>query len=86
MSTSKLAMMAVTSSRLAGASSAIRMRTPEGRLDMTGTGTAAAAPARPSGTSNQKVEPSPGRLSAPITPPIISISRREIASPSPVPP
>ena len=39
-----------------------------------------------SGTVNQNVLPSPGLLSTPISPPISSTSRCEIASPRPVPP
>jgi len=35
---------------------------------------------------NQNVEPTPGSLLAPISPPIISTSRLLMASPSPVPP
>ena len=37
-------------------------------------------------TLNEKVDPSPGRLSTEIVPPIISVRRRLIARPSPVPP
>jgi signal transduction histidine kinase len=37
-------------------------------------------------TVNQKVEPEPSELSAPMLPPISSASRLHIASPSPVPP
>ena len=47
----------------------------------------ASRPARRSKTAvNQKVEPSPSRLSTPIFPPIISTSCLQIASPRPVPP
>ena len=35
---------------------------------------------------NQKIEPAPGALITPISPPIISINRLEIAKPKPVPP
>ena len=38
------------------------------------------------GAWNQKLLPAPGALSTPISPPIISISRFEIARPNPVPP
>ena len=42
--------------------------------------------ARCSGSSNQKVLPTPTVLSTPISPPISSTSRRQMARPSPVPP
>ncbi len=77
--------MALTSSRFAGASSATSTRisnaAPSGA-----SGAASGASAAGAGASNQNVEPRPGALSAPIWPPIISTSRRLIASPSPVPP
>ena len=43
-------------------------------------------PLRPNRTTNEKVLPSPTRLSSSIFPPIISTRRQEIARPSPVPP
>ena len=46
----------------------------------------ALASVNPSRVVNQNVEPWPGRISTPISPPIISASVLHIASPSPVPP
>ena len=49
-------------------------------------GSTAEAGATSKGTSNQKVLPAPGRLTAPIAPPILSTRRLQMARPSPVPP
>ena len=49
------------------------------------TGASAAGTTRDSGSSNQKVLPSPTWLRTQIVPPINSTSRREMASPRPVP-
>ena len=49
-------------------------------------GWTAALPAGCSGSENQKVLPAPSLLSMPISPPISSTSRWQMARPSPVPP
>ena len=74
-----------STSRLVELSSTTRTRSPvswSGEID----GGAAAAPLTAKGRVAQKVLPLPKELSTPISPPITSVSLREIASPSPVPP
>ncbi|MNE29518.1 hypothetical protein D3C80_1230010 [compost metagenome] len=82
--------MALTSSRFPGASSAIRIRPPTippgAGMSSSPLASLPTVPPWARGVSNQKVAPSPGWLSTPISPPMISIRRREIASPNPVPP
>ena len=71
--------------RLVALSSTMRARAPR-RAAVSAAGSAAPSGTRSSRTVNRKVLPCPGSLSTPISPPISSTSRRQIASPSPVPP
>ena len=52
----------------------------------TGAGSGSPLPSRSARTVNQKVEPRPEVLSMPISPPMPSTSRLQIARPRPVPP
>ena len=76
--------MATKDSRASGRSSTTSARSP--RVSTSNLGGRASALQRENGTSIQKVLPFPIALSTPIRPPISSTRRREIASPSPVPP
>ena len=75
--------MSASTVRAFSLSSTTRRRLP--RRSGLGTSARRALP-RPMRAVNQKVEPWPGTLSTPTSPPMSSASLREMASPSPVPP